>query len=179
MGRSILCPHGICPKWKCEDCKKEYREKQKRDYQEHKEERRKRDKKYYRENRDQIRAQQKDYYNKNSDKIRNQQRESRKKHAETARKYNRKRRMKVLIHYGGDQPKCACCGETIIGFLTVDHIENNGAIHRRKLGKGRSIIDWIITHRYPKGFQILCYNCNCGRGHNNGICPHTEPTSIF
>ena len=32
-------------------------------------------------------------------------------------------------------------------------------------------------NNYPDGFQILCYNCNCGRAFNrdnHNICPHKE-----
>lgn len=27
---------------------------------------------------------------------------------------------------------------------------------------------------YPEGYQVLCYNCNCGKSINNGICPHLD-----
>ena len=58
---------------------------------------------------------------------------------ETVRaKENRKRREgaarirdAVFSHYGGD--RCACCGETEKLFLTLDHINNDGAdLHERR-----------------------------------------------
>ena len=37
-----------------------------------------------------------------------------------------------------------------------------------------SIYSWLIRNNYPEGFQVLCYNCNLGKAHNNGICPHKK-----
>ena len=31
-------------------------------------------------------------------------------------------RRKILEHYGGNPPKCACCGEAQYFFLTLDHM---------------------------------------------------------
>lgn len=94
------------------------------------------------------------------------------------REYLRKLRNKVLTHYGGNPPKCTCCGETEIEFLTIDHINNDGAEHRRQIGRYKSVgsnfYKWLKQNNFPKGFQVLCYNCNCGRGKNYGICPHKK-----
>lgn len=80
----------------------------------------------------------------------------------------RKLRLEAIEHYGG---KCACCGEFRIQFLTIDHINNDGAEHRRELGN-RNIYEWLKKNNYPKdGFRVLCYNCNCSIG-NYGYCPH-------
>ena len=56
-------------------------------------------------------------------------------------------------------------------FLTIDHINNDGAQHKRER-KGIDLYDWIIKHNFPDIFQTLCYNCNCSKGHY-GACPHT------
>ncbi len=32
-----------------------------------------------------------------------------------------------------------------------------------------------MENNFPPGFRVLCYNCNCGRNHNKGICPHKKP----
>lgn len=74
----------------------------------------------------------------------------------------------VLDQYGG---QCACCGLAEPLFLTVDHINNDGAAHRRKIGP-HGIYKWLIQNRFPNGFQLLCFNCNCGRARNGGVCPH-------
>ena len=31
---------------------------------------------------------------------------------------------------------------------------------------------WLKRNNFPPGYQVLCWNCNCGRSINNGICPH-------
>lgn len=78
------------------------------------------------------------------------------------------KRDRVFNHYGGYI--CKCCGETIELFLTIDHINGGGNNHRKKIGK--KIINWLIRNDLPPGYQVLCFNCNCGRSKNNGICPH-------
>ena len=92
---------------------------------------------------------------------------------------NRKRvKKEVIDHYGG---KCVCCGETELLFLTIDHINNNGAEQRLKNGlKGGSSdksYRWIIKNDFPDDLQLLCWNCNCGRARNNGVCPHVKTKS--
>lgn len=85
------------------------------------------------------------------------------------REYGQKRRMIVLEHYGS---KCTCCGESEIKFLEVDHINNNGAQHRKELGSYK-IINWLIKNNFPEGFQLLCSNCNMAKG-RYGQCPHKK-----
>lgn len=72
----------------------------------------------------------------------------------------------VIRHYGA---KCVCCKENIEQFLTIDHINNDGAEHRRIIGSG--IYRWLIKNNYPTGFQILCWNCNSSKGMYRE-CPH-------
>lgn len=84
-------------------------------------------------------------------------------------------RMKIMTHYGGDPPKCACCGESNFGFLTLDHINNDGNKDRKLHGYGPVLNMWIIKNNYPEGYQVLCFNCNCGKARNKGICPHKNP----
>jgi hypothetical protein len=84
-------------------------------------------------------------------------------------KYRQKIKQEVFNHYGN---KCACCGEKNIIFLTIDHINNDGKIHRKKV-KTRNFYDWLRARNYNvKGLQTLCWNCNVGKRINYGICPH-------
>lgn len=87
------------------------------------------------------------------------------------REYWQALRHEVLLAYGG--AKCACCGEKEDKFLSIDHINNDGAQHRRRIGGsgGRTWI-WLRENNYPDGFQVLCMNCNMGKAKNGGICPH-------
>lgn len=117
----------------------------------------------------------------NRDKYIGHQREHRQRHTERVRQQRResgyRRKMRVLNAYGG--PKCACCGETILSALTIDHINNDGAKHRNELngGHGREksveIYVWLEANGYPPGFQVLCYNCNISKHRNGGVCEHT------
>lgn len=87
------------------------------------------------------------------------------------RKYRRRDKLIVLIHYSGNPPKCQCCGENHIEFLTIDHINNDGAKDRKKGLMGHVFYKWLIKNGFPEGYRILCYNCNCSLGHL-GYCPH-------
>ena len=93
--------------------------------------------------------------------------------------YRNGEKMEVLRHYSGDPPHCQCqygCPETLIQFLSIDHINNDGAKHRKsifKRSRGGQMYHWLIVHNFPPGFQVLCHNCNFGKHINGGICPHS------
>ena len=83
----------------------------------------------------------------------------------------------VFAAYGGYV--CACCGETENKFLTIDHINNDGASKRKQIykqGKGNTAgyhtYYWLARNQFPAGYQVLCMNCNYGKRMNNGVCPH-------
>jgi hypothetical protein len=95
------------------------------------------------------------------------------------REWWQKLRHEVIMAYGGYN--CACCGETEPLFLSIDHVFNDGAKHRREIavtskgnGKGASsrTLQWLKQNGFPAGFQVLCMNCNMGKQRNGGICPH-------
>jgi len=93
---------------------------------------------------------------------------------ENDRKLRKKHRLEILIHYSGNPPKCSCCGEDNIEFLNIDHINHDGSRHRKTLGHGTKFYRWFLKNNFPGGFQILCFNCNCGREINGGLCPHKK-----
>jgi len=85
-------------------------------------------------------------------------------------------KLEVFEAYGG--PVCACCGEKHMEFLSVDHVNNDGAKHRKEMGwkdgtggGGGNIYGWLKTRNFPPGFRVLCMNCNFALGHG-GTCPH-------
>lgn len=132
-------------------------------------------------NRDKIRASKRAAYHANIEENRNRNRAYYVENADRKRSQQRDRsaarKARVIAEYGG---KCACCGEVTLAFLTMDHIANNGAEHRREIGGSRSIYWWLIKHEFPDGFQVLCWNCNAAK-HLVGICPHqgTPPESYI
>ena len=97
------------------------------------------------------------------------------KEREYGRKYARNRKIRILEHYSQSPPFCACCGEKEIKFLTIDHINNDGSEHRKQLkgSGGTGLYGWIVKNKYPPIFQVLCFNCNCAKGHY-GECPHKQ-----
>lgn len=85
--------------------------------------------------------------------------------ARSRRKRNREFRLAALEAYGG---KCTWCGEEDEDCLVIDHVNNDGAAHRREIeprngkarGAGHLIYRWLAKYDYPGGFQVLCANCN-------------------
>lgn len=85
------------------------------------------------------------------------------------REAGRQLKHEVIDAYGG---RCACCGESAIEFMTIDHTDGGGSDHRKKTGKGRGIYKDLKARGFPKdGFQVLCFNCNIALGFY-GYCPH-------
>ena len=90
-------------------------------------------------------------------------------------------RLKVLVfsHYSPNGiPQCACCKEQRLIFLTLDHMDGNGAKHKRSLGihGGSALYCWLKKNNYPPGYRVLCFNCNYAIFHL-GFCPHVSPLS--
>jgi hypothetical protein len=108
------------------------------------------------------------FYRKNREKIRA-------KENPLNRERRKNLRLATFAAYGG--AVCACCGERELAFLTLDHIENNGAAERRKIA-GRAnaagiwTYTWLAKRCFPPGYQVLCMNCNFGKRMNGGVCPH-------
>ena len=75
---------------------------------------------------------------------------------------------------------CNCCGEDNPYFLAIDHVNNDGAAERRKVGQGlrglRHVKKEIKAGRSDR-YQTLCHNCNLGKKLNNGVCPHKEAST--
>ena len=106
--------------------------------------------------------------------IKNYHENWRKLHSKEIREQRIKLKLEIFVHYGGNPPQCACCGERHIEFLTIDHINNDGAKHRKETGNGDRFYRWLVKNNFPDGLQVLCWNCNCGKRINSGICPHKE-----
>ncbi len=58
--------------------------------------------------------------------------------------------------------KCSCCGLSEVSCLQIDHINNDGADHRKSLNGGTRIYRYILTHydTDKDRFQLLCGNCH-------------------
>lgn len=97
---------------------------------------------------------------------------ARKAHLAVTSKQSRTRnRLRAMEFYCGGTPHCQCCGEARLEFLTFDHINGGGKIHRRSLGGHGNFYGWLVRNDFPAGFRVLCFNCNCSHGFL-GYCPH-------
>jgi len=150
---------------------------------------------YYQKNRTALLEDKKQYHTKNRAKILKAKRAYRTKklkklgrgglkkqdHERYRKEHDKakKVRKKVISYYSNRTNKCACCGVKGSDFLTIDHV-----VPKRKMDKDPKMIAigyssrknpdrlifWLDRHR-PKGFQVLCWNCNYAKG-ANGKCPH-------
>jgi len=73
----------------------------------------------------------------------------------------------VFDYYGRE---CKCCGEREQKFLTLDHLTPEVPY-----GKGgMAFYTRVKNFGFPNTIQVLCFNCNCGRSVNGGVCPHKQ-----
>ena len=103
------------------------------------------------------------------------------KHKNIIMEYGRvkSRRLKwdTIKKLGG---QCACCGCKTPEFLTVDHVNGDGAKHRDYSARNRggrrcskTIYRDIRREGYPRDkYRVLCISCNFSIG-VWGYCPHT------
>jgi len=88
---------------------------------------------------------------------------------------NKKLKDAAYAAYGGY--RCKCCGEDREQFLSLDHVNNDGAAHRKVIDR-RKLYKWLQREGYPPGFQVLCMNCNFGKARNGGVCPHQTTQAV-
>jgi len=136
----------------------------------------------------------KEYYNRPDVMAKRQERmsrpEVREKRVRDGKSYRDNLRMKINLHYSkihsnSDVPCCRCCGlKDYAEFLSLDHIAGKKEMDSEpelvKLGyssnfKSTSLSVWIVKNNFPKGFQILCHNCNQAKGYSkDNKCPHEK-----
>ena len=64
-----------------------------------------------------------------------------------------KTRRKIILMYG---PKCECCGEIQMAFLTIDHCGKG--THKDRLSP---LLEYRrILREHPDDIHIVCMNCN-------------------
>lgn len=90
------------------------------------------------------------------------------------RDYGKARRVadkvEVIRHYSLGRMCCARCKIIDMDVLTIDHIGQDGAAHRRINGiagmssrvrrGGKQFYKWLRQQKFPKGYRVLCFNCN-------------------
>jgi hypothetical protein len=116
------------------------------------------------------------YKKRHNEYVKEWRKKNKKRFHESQKRNYDKMRIEMLTHYSKGTPKCKCCGETGLVFLSLDHIKGNGSEERRKIdprGKigGNGFAYWLKKNNWPKGYQVLCYNCNFAKRQNKK-CPH-------
>lgn len=134
--------------------------------------------KYRLKNRDKINAFCRLAWKNNRDGIRTKKKRRRQQYSKYYRmrlkQQRRAKKILVINVYGGE---CACCKERNLEFLTIDHIHNNGAEHRKAVHYG-SLADFLIKNNFPLGYRVLCMNCNFSKG-QWGYCPHKRKAILW
>ena len=134
-------------------------------------------KKWREKNRKKLRHYYQNYYKKHHKKKLEAQKRYRDRHKNRIEKRRKlkveKLREEVFKHYSKGKIKCACCGEKVYEFLTIDHIKNDGWKQKKQGIDGNRLLAWIKRKNFPPSFQVLCYNCNCAK-YRYGVCPHQK-----
>lgn len=91
-------------------------------------------------------------------------------------------------HYGR---WCACCGEDNPLFLSIDHVNGrteadfhpitefrHSTTGNKRPRTGVHAAKQARREGYPDTYQVLCFNCNCGKNRNGGVCPHRQTSTL-
>jgi RNA polymerase-binding transcription factor DksA len=127
---------------------------------------------YYRKNTEAVKRRisewrelHKDAVNANTRKYR---KENRAKITKQNLEYHKKIRRKFIEMYGG---VCACCGETIYEFLTIEHKQGQRGAAKKEFAYP-AYLKAVREYR-PDVYEVLCMNCNHAKS-RLGVCPHKE-----
>ena len=78
--------------------------------------------------------------------------------------YRQKIKLVVFGHYSKGKPVCCVKGCNIddMDMLALDHINDDGAVHRKKVNArtGTFMYEWAIRNNFPPIFNIMCWNHN-------------------
>lgn len=81
-----------------------------------------------------------------------------------SKEYRQRLRLKVIAYYSNNTNKCKICGFSDIRALVIDHVNDDGYLFKRansnKRENNTNTFRRIVREGYPKGFQVLCFNCN-------------------
>lgn len=120
--------------------------------------------------REQRRTYEAKYREKHRDEIRERRKRYRVQRRKISQNFRKRIRQDVISAYGG---QCVCCGESGLAFLTLDHVNSDGNVHRKEIGVGYNLYVWAMKNSYPDRLQVLCWNCNMAKFHK-GVCPHQD-----
>lgn len=104
---------------------------------------------FYQENKNRLKEEHREYYknNKEAELLR-------------VRRWRGDLKFEVLFHYSGGVLKCANCGFSDIRALCLDHLDGGGDAERKGVRTGWNYFRELKKRGFPKGYQVLCANCN-------------------
>jgi hypothetical protein len=122
-------------------------------------------KKYYHNNKEARRANSKKWEINNRERYLKRAKDYNKLHSKDKQEWNKNKRLLVLSHYSkilskSNIPICMNCGLNGIEFLHIDHIEGIKNKEVKHIRAGSNLINYLIRENFPKGYQVLCGNCN-------------------
>lgn len=79
-----------------------------------------------------------------------------------------------IVAYGG---RCKCCGTGNRKYLQLDHVNNDGAEHRKEIANGRKgcLYRWAVRQNFPDRLQLLCANCHQAKTTCGGCTVEDHP----
>ena len=84
-------------------------------------------------------------------------------------------RKACLKAYGGH---CVCCGCHNPKYLQLDHVNDDGAEHRRQIAngsRGGSLYKWAYFNGFPHRLQLMCGNCHQAKSCFGGCTKEDHP----
>lgn len=82
-------------------------------------------------------------------------------------------RSTVISKYGG---KCQCCGESRLGMLAINHVNNDGHVERSAANyNGATFYRTLRDNDLRNDLEVMCANCNASIQANakfDGKCDH-------
>ena len=78
-----------------------------------------------------------------------------------SRDVNKKIKLDILTYYGGGVAACVLCGYDNMDALSIDHINGDGARHRREhhITSSYKLYRLLRRNGFPIGYRTLCMNC--------------------
>lgn len=115
-------------------------------------------------NREKSRASKRAYYTANRERLQAKSRKWTAENRNKVRAIRAKSKRKSLVFWKGSAydklgSKCATCGELRWPVLTIDHVNGDGAEHRRQSKRNQKIFYREVVIDSSGRFQLLCMNC--------------------
>lgn len=93
---------------------------------------------------------------------------NRERYNQAKAEYRFKLKIAAIDYYSGGKRCCNLCGfDSDLDALCLDHINDDGAQHRKELGiagrsspSGTTIYERLKALGWMEGLQVLCANCN-------------------